>query len=298
MKKKDADLRLKFIGDFDGIEAEAFFSIFGSLFAAIRQINKNIRSDESKVLEITIKELKSGSFDILLSFTESILDPIFRHILARPFSATAELIAIFLGILEIKKHLKGKEPKKVEQTDKEAVITNAFDEVEKIDIRIYNILVKDGKIERSISRGFNEIIRLDPIDALYLQDYKNKKKLEINRQQIEHLSSQSGLLLPEPEKDVRKKLEKAELKVIRIVFEPGYMWQFYYQGNKINAVIWDESFYGLIDEGKKFSKGDSLIVDLEIVQVFDKSVQTYVNKEFIVTRIKKHIPRSEQKKLF
>ena len=151
-----------------------------------------------------------------------------------------------MGILEIKKHLKGRKPKKVEKTDREAVVTNVSGEVKKTDIRIFNILEKDPGIEASISRGFNEANRFDPIDGLHLHDYLNKKKIETDKQDIEYLSSLSALI--EPREEIRKKLEEARLTIVRIVFEPGYMWQFYHKGYKINAAIRDDSFYVLLDE--------------------------------------------------
>ena len=88
------------------------------------------------------------------------------------------------------------------------------------------------------------------------------------------------------------------MTIFKVVFEKGYKWQFYYQGNKISAVIKDESFFSQIDEGAKFSKGDKLIANIEIKQVFDKTIQAYVNKEYSVIKIKQRIPRDEQLELF
>ena len=101
-----------------------------------------------------------------------------------------------------------------------------------------------------------------------------------------------------PDKNTRIKPEEAILTIFKVVFEKGYKWQFYYQGNKISADIKDETFYGKIDSGAKFSKGDKLIADIEIKQTFDDSIQSYINKEYSVIKIKQRIPRDEQANIF
>jgi len=57
-------------------------------------------------------------------------------------------------------------------------------------------------------------------------------------------------------------------------------------------------FFKRIDKGEKFSKGDTIIAELHITQVYDKSIQTYVNKEYVIAEIKQHIPRGSQTSWF
>jgi len=45
--------------------------------------------------------------------------------------------------------------------------------------------------------------------------------------------------------------------------------RFFYAGNRISASIGDVAFFKLIDGGERFAKGESLVVDLEIHQLFD-----------------------------
>ena len=56
-------------------------------------------------------------------------------------------------------------------------------------------------------------------------------------------------------------------------------------------------FYKRVDKGESFSKGDVLEVELEIKQVFESSVNTFINKSYKIKRIINHEKREEQGKL-
>ena len=95
----------------------------------------------------------------------------------------------------------------------------------------------------------------------------------------------------------KKIIEAASVNIVRLSFEESLKWDFYYKGNKISAKIADPKFYDLIDQGEQFAKGDILEVDLQINQIFDASVNTFINKSYQINRILRHIKRNEQQKL-
>lgn len=68
-------------------------------------------------------------------------------------------------------------------------------------------------------------------------------------------------------------------------------------GNKISAKIPDSNFYELIDKEEAFAKGDTLEVDLQIIQKFDESVNTFINKSCQLNKIIRHLSRNEQQKI-
>ena len=90
--------------------------------------------------------------------------------------------------------------------------------------------------------------------------------------------------------------EAATLNIVRLSFEEALKWDFYYKGNKISAKIKDPNFYELIDKGESFAKGDILEVELQIVQKWDESVNTYVNKSYHINRITRHLKRGEEQR--
>ncbi|MFA7676515.1 MAG: hypothetical protein WCY28_03875, partial [Candidatus Shapirobacteria bacterium] len=71
-------------------------------------------------------------------------------------------------------------------------------------------------------------------------------------------------------------------------------WEFYHSGNRISANILDENFFNKIDTGESFAKGDQLKADLQITQIFDESIGTYVNESYAVIKVDEHIKRAEQ----
>ena len=82
--------------------------------------------------------------------------------------------------------------------------------------------------------------------------------------------------------------------IVRLSFEDNLKWDFYYKGNKISAKIPDSNFYELIDKKEAFAKGDTLEVDLQIIQKFDESVNTLINKSYQINKIIRHLSRNEQ----
>ncbi len=79
------------------------------------------------------------------------------------------------------------------------------------------------------------------------------------------------------------------------MFQDNYKWVFYWQGNKISASIKDERFNNEVNSGmESFAKGDALRVELHVHQVFDESVDTYINKSYEIAKVLEHIPRPKQ----
>ena len=132
------------------------------------------------------------------------------------------------------------------------------------------------------------------IEKFELYDDNNELVFESNKCDFDSIAYPAVL----PEEDTKKSEEEATLTIFKVVFEKGYKWAFVYRGIKISASITDESFFQKIDEGVKFSKGDRLLVDLEIIKVFDKTIQAYVNKEYKIVKVTQHVPRGNQTKLF
>jgi hypothetical protein len=97
-----------------------------------------------------------------------------------------------------------------------------------------------------------------------------------------------------PDENKRIVEELTKLHIFKLVWDKDRKWEFLYRGIKISAPIADESFFKLIDKGEHFAKGDSLEVDLHITQIFDNSVNTFINESYLIKKVRKHIRRAEQ----
>ncbi len=62
----------------------------------------------------------------------------------------------------------------------------------------------------------------------------------------------------------------------------------------------DEEMIKIIDNGEHFSKGDHMLVDLEITKFYDHDLDTHLitSNSYKILNFKKHIKTEKQKKLF
>lgn len=289
---KRTDFGIKLLGDMEGVDTDTLIDVLGNMSVAIHQINDDIQSNKS--LKITINYIQPGCYDIFLAVKETILDTLLKQVLTSPTTTASEIVGILAGLITIKHFLKGEKPKKIEEQKNHTVIINGNGNILEIDTKTFNVFKDDQVVDAAIGKSFDTLSSDEAIKGFEIYDQDRNKLCTIERDGFEYIAMPS----PMPELDTRIKPEEAILTIFKVVFEKGYKWQFYYQGNKISADIKDETFYNQIDSGAKFSKGDKLIADIEILQVFDKSIQSYINKEFSVVKIKQHIPRDEQTNIF
>ena len=140
------------------------------------------------------------------------------------------------------------------------------------------------KINDALSQNF-DIIDQDPaISAFEITNDKEQAYVRVERSDFKDLSQKTEII------DENKKtiIENTRLHIVRLSFEESLKWDFYYRGNKISAKILDPKFQILIDNGESFAKGDVLEVELQINQIFDNSVNTYINKSYHINRIIQH----------
>ncbi len=280
-------IKLKFDGQINQIDANILISSLIHTSNAIQEINRFL--DSGKSIQIKVKAPEKGSFIIQVCLIESIIDSLFS---SDNIAVASNIITILLGSITIKKFLKGKKPKEKKVEGGTTIIVNQEGNILHIDNLTFNIYDKSQVIKDSLSQNF-ESIRNDPsITAYEITDIHEKPLIRINRDEFETLSLKSEELL-EGERILH---EAATLNIVRLSFEESLKWDFYFKGNKISAKIKDPSFYDLINKGESFAKGDILEVELQIVQKWDESVNTYVNKSYQIVKILRHLIRNQQQK--
>jgi hypothetical protein len=289
---QNTDFGIKLTGNMDGVDTNTLVDVLGNLSLAIHQINDDIQTNKS--LKITIRHIQPGCYDIFLGIKETILDVLLQHIVTSPITAAAEIVQILAGLITIRVFLMGEKPKDIKKGEKLTVIINGDGNRLEIDTKTYNVFRDDQVVDAAIGNSFDTLNSDDAVKGLEIYDQEKKKLCSVERKDFERLALPS----PMPENDTRIKVEEAVLTIFKVVFEKGYKWQFYYQGNKISGDIKDGAFFEEIDKGAKFSKGDKILADIQITQVFDKTIQTYVNKEYSIVKIKQRIPREQQGILF
>ncbi len=197
-----------------------------------------------------------------------------------------------MGLIELKKFLKGKEEKEVDKSGNKVKITNQEGQILYVENFVQNIYSNNTIIRDALSQSFETLENDFSITGYEITDRNNKALVRVDREEFEYISTKSEELL-EGEKNITV---ASRLNIIRISFDDKLKSDFYLKGNKISAKINDVDFYKRVDKGESFAKGDVLEVELEIKQVFESSVNTFINKSYKVKRITNHILRDEQSK--
>ena len=193
----------------------------------------------------------------------------------------------------MKKFLKGKDLKSKEITGNKVKIENEKGDIIYIDNFVQNIYQNNTIIKDALSQSFETLENDNTITGYEVTDKNEKPLVRVDRAEFEYMSLKSDEILD----GERITTIAATLNIIRISFDEKLKSDFYFKGNKISVKINDPEFYERVDKGESFAKGDILEVELEIKQLFESSVNTFVNKSYKVNRIIRHIGRNEQSKL-
>lgn len=287
----DTEFKIKFDGEKHQIDANLLVNNLIHTTTIIQELNRNL--DSGKKIEIKIKALEKGSFLVHIDLIETVLDGL-KNLLTRENVETAgAVIGAFVGLIELKKFLKGKEPKSKENSGNKVKIENEKGEILYVDNFVQNIYQNNTVIKDALSQSFETLENDNSITGYELTDKSKKTLVRVEKNEFEYMSLKSDEIL-DGEKITTV---AATLNIIRISFEDKLKSDFYFKGNKISVKINDPEFYERIDKGESFAKGDILEVELEIKQVFESSVNTFVNKSYKVNRIIRHIGRNEQSKM-
>lgn len=291
MNVLDIDFKIKFDGEKHQIDANLLVNNLIHTTTIIQELNRNL--DSGKKIEIKIKALEKGSFLIHLELIETVLDGL-KNLLTRENAETAgAIIGAFVGIIELKKFLKGKEPKSKEISGNKVKIKNEKGDVLYVENFVQNIYQNNTVIKDALSQSFESLENDNSITGYEVTDKKEKPLVRVDREEFEYMSLKSDEILD----GERITTVAATLNIIRISFDDKLKSDFYFKGNKVSVKINDPEFYERVDKGESFAKGDTLEVELEIKQVFENSVNTFINKSYKVNRIIRHIRRDEQSKL-
>ncbi len=287
--KYGKDFKLKFDGEINQIDANILINSLIHTTNVIQEINRYL--DSGKRIEIKVKAPEKGSFLIHLNLVETI-DTIKSIFTKENLEIAALIIGSLVGLIELKKFLKSRKPKDVKQEENITTITNQDGNVLVINNSIFNIYDKSPIVKDALSQNFESIQNDPSITGFEITDIQEKPYIRVNRDEFETMALKSEEL----SEGERVLTEAATLNIVRLSFEESLKWDFYYKGNKISAKIKDPNFYELIDKGESFAKGDILEVELQIVQKWDESVNTYVNKSYHINRINRHLKRGEEQR--
>ena len=287
----DNDFKIKFDGQQHQVDAQILISSLIHTTTVIQELNTYFNT--GKRIEIKVNALEKGSFLIHIELLETALDHLKNLLTKENLLFASGIISGLVGLIQIKKHLRGKKPKEIKNDGSTTIIINQNNEILNISSDIYNIYETNSVVNDALSQNFDVLDNDPAITAFEITDKREKPYVRVDRADFKDLSLKS-----EEIDDNRKSIiELTRLNIVRLSFEENLKWDFYYRGNKISARICDPNFFELIDKGEAFAKGDTLEVELQINQIFEESVNTFINKSYQINRIINHYKRTEQKKI-
>lgn len=288
---QENDFKIKFDGQQHQVDANILISSLIHTTAVVQEVNKYLNSGKS--IEIKVKALEKGSFLCHIELVESAVDAIRNLLTKENIALGAAIITSLVGVIELKKHLRGKKAKSVSEKGGRTHIENNQGSILIIENATFQIYENSPVVKDALSQNF-DVLNGDPaITGFEITDRNEIPLVRVEREEFSELAKKSEELAD----GERKLTEAATLNVVRVSFEENLKWDFYYRGIKIAARIIDPNFYELIDKGESFAKGDVLEVELAINQKFDETVNTYVTKSYQVNKIIRHVGRNEQQKL-
>jgi len=284
------EFKIKFGGQLHQIDAQTFIGSLVNVSTVIEEVNQELAT--GKKIEIKIKANEPGSFITSLELQE-VVDVAQRLFTADNVHILADIIVVMGGLYKLKKHLGNKTPKSVKEEGDRIRIENEKGVINIFDNRTYGIYNRNQIANDAISNNFSTLENDPSVENFEIIDSKNRQIFIANKEDFEGLAIKSEVA----DEKKRAQIVMADIVIHKIVWEEKYKWEFYYRGNKVSANIIDEDFFRRIEEGESFSKGDSLKVDLQINQIFDESVNIYVNHSYQINKVYKHIPRGKQLKI-
>ncbi len=285
------DFKIKFDGQQHQVDANVLVSSLIHTTTIVQEVNKYLNS--GKKIEIKVKALEKGSFLCHIELIETALDSLKNLLTKDNIEVGAAIISTVVGLIELKKFLKGKKAHEVAHQGDKTKIVNKDGNVLIIENATFNIYEHNPIVKDALAQNF-DVLNNDPaITGFEITDKNENPLVRVEKSEFTDLSQKSE----EIEEGERKLIEAATVNVVRVSFEENLKWDFYYRGNKISAKIADPSFHVLIDKGEAFAKGDVLEVELQINQKFDETVNTYVTKSYHVNKIIRHLSRNEQQKI-
>lgn len=290
---ENKSLKIKFGGESSQINAKTFLNSLASFVSIVEEIDHELFHDNN--IEVKINAIEPGSFVIDIELLATAYEALAPLINRENFYALSEIVAMIVGLYEIRKHLKGKKAKEIEKDKGSISIQNSEGEQKYVNSVVYNFYNTNLSVKEALNNTFEALSSDQSVKDFELIDDKEKTILKIDKEEFPELTNQDieEDLLPD-QQSIRV---RTFISLFKIVFDKKYVWEFIYKGNRINAKINDDSFFKNIDSGEKFAKGDVLEVELEILQEFDPSVDTYVNRKYEINKVHEHIPRGEQRSL-
>lgn len=285
IKKTENVFNIKYGSEHSEVDVETFIESLESINSLVSETTQELGVDSAR---LKIKAIKPGSVDVfveLVRHTQQVLAP-------EVVSYASNLLTVVASLIVIKQAVGSRSPEVISKDSQKVLIKNGRGGQIQVTPQIFNIYISNPVVDSELSNNFKALTADAEVSSFEIR-HDNKSLVNIPKTDF------AGMSVSRDNSDTEKSetLNNVKLSIIKVAFTKDYKWAFNYNGRKIHALVVDDNFHKSVDEGKKFSKGDVLEVELEIKKQLDLSVRAYFDTEYVVKKVVKHIPRQTQDNL-
>ena len=284
---------IKFEKDSHSLNVDTYVKSLTALNTMIKEVGYQVNPSGGRV-EVQVVSEKPGSFDVVLAIAEAVSARDAVPMFTAGVGALTAIITLVVELIKIKEALGDKNNKTViNEGDKVFIKGDDNNVIMETNRNTYNIYISNQTINDALSAQFQAIKEDEEIEAI---TYNNDgDSVTIKRESFDALSKKQNIEV----EDSKTSIVAATLVISKLVLDnKNRKWQFIHQGQRIGAVIEDNSFWDNVFSGSEsFSNGDRLVCDLEIIRDYDDALGVYVDREYIVKNVRDHLKRESYEQL-
>ncbi len=294
MGKETGSFKITFGGEIETLNSDILIANLLSTTRIVQEINESISSGKEQI-NISIEPFARGSFIIGYTIVHLAFVSGFVNLIAAGGTSYVKTIFdIFVDLHKIKNFLGGKKAQEVINQGTQVTIKDNHGTINFFGSTAFDLYKNNPVISENMNKSFRGLQKNEKIENLQLKDHEDKLALTIERKEFNKLYAPNEYI--EESKRVKYD-ENANLIIFKIVWERGYKWAFIYHERRISALITDEEFYARIVQSDSFREGDYFEGRLKITQAFDFKINAFIDEDYAVTNIWKHVPAMHQQNI-
>lgn len=287
------DFKIVFDSEKHEVDVETLIGCLMHTSNIVQEVNRSLGTE--KKIEVKIKALEKGSFEVHIELVEKLLYSIFSR---ENLTVASEIVSVVGGLYGFANWLKGRKPSKIENKGDKVEITNDKDEKTIININVYNIFNENKAVRDNIAKQFSVLEKSEYIEGFKFES--NEVSTRISEEDFSAVATKFDTLNNENKEPIREILTNRKILIIRPSFDKDLKWDFVFEGQKLSAKMEDKAMIHIINQGEEFSKGDFMLVDLEVIKFYDNDLGIHMitKDSYKILRYKEHIKTGKIGKLF
>lgn len=281
---------IKFEKEEHSINADTYVQSLISLSTIIREVN--YQSGTGPAVAVNVLAEEPGSFDVVLQLVEVIKDN--HELVFGGVAALTGIVSTVVSVIQLKVALKSADETKTEHNGDSVVIKdNSGTVIFETNNIVYNLYKENQAVNDAVSNQFQAVSKDPEMKAVTITS--GEEHVTVDKEDFGILAEKRIVEV----EDTEEVTVPAQLTISKIVLDnPERKWEFVYQGTKISGKITDTAFWQQIIAGEvSFANGDILVGDLTIKREFDTTLNAFLNKDYFVSNVRQHLPRTNRTQL-